>query len=363
MFSWQKLSQPIFGLAPMDGVTDHVFRTIVYRHGPPDIMFTEFVSVEGLSRRIPALFNDLKYENHERPMIAQIYGYEPEAFKVSIKIVAELDFDGVDINMGCPAKSVVHSGGGAALIKECPHAKTIIKTCGQILKEIYEETGKLLPLSVKTRLGYEKNVVKDWIGQLLDCEELSNISIHGRTLKQAYSGEADWEAIAQAVELAKESGKTILGNGDVKDLKDAVERVQKYKVNGVLLGRASYGNPWLFKNKEQFRVGAPLAAPKIGVRQAEPLQINHLATALLEHAKLLWKTKDPRQFIQIRKHCGWYMKGFDGAAELRTKLVRVSTLNELEEILNEHLIRRGDPCDRPRQTQGLPLQKEYEPHT
>lgn len=337
MFSWQQLPQPIFGLAPMDGVTDHVFRTVLYRHGPPDVLFTEFVSVEGLSRRIPALLNDLKYEKHERPMIAQIYGYEPDAFKACVRIVAELGFDGVDINMGCPAKSVVHSGGGAALIKECPHAKTIIRACGETLKEIYEETGKLLPLSVKTRLGYEINVVKDWIGQLIECEELSNISIHGRTLKQGYSGEADWEAIAQAVELAKGTGKTILGNGDVKNLSDAAERVKKYGVNGVLLGRASYGNPWLFRDKERYRVGAPLAAPKIGVRQAEPLQINTRISALLEHAKLLWETKDPRQFIQIRKHCGWYMKGFNGAAELRAKLVRVSSYPELENILNKYV--------------------------
>src|SRR5215471_3470937 len=110
-FSWHQIPQPIFGLAPMDGVTDHVFRTIVIRKGPPDLLFTEFVSVEGLSRRIPALFDDLKFEPHERPMIAQIYGYEPEAFRQCVFIVAELGFDGVDINMGCPAKSVVHSGG------------------------------------------------------------------------------------------------------------------------------------------------------------------------------------------------------------------------------------------------------------
>src|SRR5262245_59799345 len=196
----------------MDGVTDHVYRTMVYRHGAPDVLFTEFVSAEGLSRKIPALFNDLKYEPHERPMIAQIYGYEPEAFRQCIPILAEFGFDGVDINMGCPAKSVVHSGGGAALIKTCPHAKTIIKTCAKALKELYEETGKKIPLSVKTRLGYDVINVKDWIGQLLECEELSNISIHGRTLKQQYSGTANWDAIAEAVELAKESNTLILGN-------------------------------------------------------------------------------------------------------------------------------------------------------
>src|SRR5262249_19180421 len=151
------------------------------------------------------LFNDLKFEPHERPMIAQIYGYEPEAFRQCISIVADLGFDGVDINMGCPAKSVVHSGGGAALIKTCPHAKKIIETCALALDEEFDKTGKRLPLSVKTRLGYDQIIVKDWIGPLLETKRLSNITIHGRTLKQGYSGSANWEAIAEAAELAKGS--------------------------------------------------------------------------------------------------------------------------------------------------------------
>ncbi len=330
-FSWQKLPQPIFGLAPMDGVTDHIFRTVVYRQAPPDVMFTEFVSVEGLSRRIPALFNDLKYLPHERPMIAQIYGYEPEAFKTCVRIVAELGFDGVDINMGCPAKSVVHSGGGAALIQACPHAKSIIKACGETLDEIFQETGKRLPLSVKTRLGYDKALIKDWVGQLLECRELSNISLHGRTLKQGYAGQADWDAIGQAAELAKGSGISILGNGDVKDLTDARQRVERYAVNGVLLGRASYGNPWLFKGKENHRAIPTIAPGEISISKQERIE------ALLDHAKLLWENKSPQQFIQIRKHCGWYMKGFNGAAELRAKLVRVSTYPELEQILKDYV--------------------------
>ncbi len=340
MFQWQKLPQPIFGLAPMDGVTDAVFRTMVYRHGPPDVMFTEFVSVEGLSRRIPALFNDLKYEDPERPMIAQIYGYEPQAFRESVFIVAELGFDGVDINMGCPAKRVVHSGGGAALIKTCPQAKTIIKTCAQALKEYFEKTGNLLPLSVKTRLGYDKNVVKDWIGLLLECEELSNISIHGRTLKQGYSGEADWDSIAQAVELAQGSSVTLLGNGDLHSFEEALLKIRQTKVNGVLFGRASYGNPWLFGKKEQYRTQlspSPLEGEAVRRTGEELISVEKKISALFEHARLLWERKDPRQFIQIRKHCGWYMKGFDGAAELRAKLVRVNTLEELEQILKHYV--------------------------
>ncbi|MBF0493416.1 MAG: tRNA-dihydrouridine synthase [Deltaproteobacteria bacterium] len=328
-FSWQNLPKPIFGLAPMDGVTDHVFRSIVYNHGAPDVMFTEFVSVEGLSRHIPALLEDLKYLPHERPIIAQIYGYELKSFRESVKIIAELGFDGVDINMGCPAKSVVHSGGGAALINASSHAKAIIKICGETLKEVYEKSGRQLPLSVKTRLGYSTTNVREWIGQLLDCKELSNISIHGRTLKQAYTGEADWEAIASAVELAKGSGKTILGNGDLKNLEHAVKRIEETQVDGVLLGRASYGNPWLFRDKESYRSNFNFSSLEI------PLKTR--IQALLDHAELLQNSKAEKNFIQIRKHAGWYMRGFPGAADLRNLLVRVSNLEELQKILKSYL--------------------------
>jgi nifR3 family TIM-barrel protein len=330
-FSWRQLPRPIFALAPMDGVTDAVYRTMVYRHGPPDALFTEFVSVEGLSRKIPALFNDLKYESHERPMIAQIYGYEPEAFRRCIPILAELEFDGVDINMGCPAKSVVHGGGGAALIKTCPHAKTIIKTCSQALKEWSDETGKYIPLSVKTRLGYDRVLVKDWIGQLLECRELSNISIHGRTLKQGYSGSADWEAIGEAVELSRGSGIGILGNGDLQSFPEAMERIRQTGVEGVLFGRATFGNPWFFREKERYR--KDLKAAEISIALQERFD------ALLEHARLLHERKDPKHFIQIRKHAGWYLKGFPGASELRNRLVRVNSLSELELTLADFTAR------------------------
>ncbi len=315
----------------MDGITDSVFRTMVYRHGPPDVLFTEFVSAEGLSRKIPALLNDLKYEPHERPMIAQIYGYEPEAFYQCIPILAELGFDGVDINMGCPAKNVVHGGGGAALIKTCPHAKTIIKVCAQGLQEWFEKTGKRIPLSVKTRLGYDRIDVEGWVGQLLECRELSNISIHGRTLKQQYSGFANWEAIARAVELAKGSGINILGNGDLQSFDEAVEKIEWTGVDGVLFGRAIYGKPWFFSEKEKFR-NYLSPSPLVGEGAITP---QYRIRTLLEHAQLLAERKDERQFIQIRKHVGWYLKGFSGASDLRARLVRVNHLEEMKQVISE----------------------------
>ncbi|MBL7684450.1 MAG: tRNA-dihydrouridine synthase [Deltaproteobacteria bacterium] len=336
-FSWQQLPQPIFGLAPMDGVTDSTFRTILYRYGAPDVLFTEFVSVEGLVRQIPAMFQDLQYEENERPMIAQIYGYEPEAFRKSVQIVAKLGFDGIDINMGCPAKSVVHSGGGAALIKTCPHAQQIIYTCSQALDEYFDQTGKRIPLSVKTRLGYTQNSVKDWIRSLLDTEKLSNISLHGRTLKQGYGGNADWDAIAEAAEITQHTKTLLLGNGDLQSLGEALQKIKQSKVNGVLLGRASYGNPWLFRHKEAYRsffrenemktFECPRLDPEISIEER--------SAVLLEHAKLLAKRKAASHFIQIRKHAAWYMKGFEGASELRKQLVEVRSVYEIERVLNE----------------------------
>jgi len=326
-FSWQKLPKPIFGLAPMDGVTDSVTRSIVYRHGPPDVLFTEFVSAEGLSRRIPALFNDLKYETHERPMIAQIYGYEPEAFRACVPLIAELGFDGLDINMGCPAKSVVHGGGGAALIKTCPQAKKIIGACAEELDRWFEKTGKRLPLSVKTRLGYDKVVVKDWVRELLDTDKLSNISLHGRTLKQGYSGSADWDAIAEAVGVAQGNSATILGNGDLQSFSEAMEKIKKTGVDGALFGRATFGRPWFFRNKEKFRNGEE--------HRDLPVPPEERFSALLEHGRLLSERKDPWHFIQIRKHAGWYMKGFEGASELRARLMQVRDFAELELMLRE----------------------------
>lgn len=334
MFDWKTLPQPIFGLAPMDGVTDSVFRSIVYRHGPPDVLFTEFVSAEGLARRIPALFQDLRFEPNERPMIAQIFGCELQAFAEAVPLLAELGFDGVDINMGCPAKNVVHRGGGAALIQAADHAKKIIRVCHQELLKWFEKTGRKIPLSVKTRLGYNTVSVKEWIGTLLECEELSNISIHGRTFRQSYSGNADWDGIAQAVELAKGRKVSILGNGDLTSFSRALDKIRQTGVNGVLFGRATYGAPWFFREKEKFRASFRPQSPPTEAVSVPECDLPTRIRVLLEHAELLSARKDPRQFIQIRKHAGWYLKGFPGASELRARLSQVQSLEELQQALS-----------------------------
>ncbi len=333
MFDWHQLPKPIFGLAPMDGITDAAFRTMVYRHGPPDILFTEFVSAEGLSRKIPSMLSDLEYENHERPMIAQIFGCEIEAFRKCMKILIDLKFDGIDINMGCPAKNVVHRGGGAGLIKAAENAKKIISVCAEELQKHFDETGEKIPLSVKTRLGYEKITIKEWIGRLLECRELSNISLHGRTFRQMYTGAANWEAIGEAVELAKGSGISILGNGDLTSFSDAMEKIRHTGVDGVLFGRGTYGKPWFFKEKEKFRNGLESISPENELQSS----LRERFEILLEHATLLHQKKNPKKFIQIRKHIGWYLKGFENASEMRNKLCQTNSLEELKLMIEPYV--------------------------
>ncbi|NIO09035.1 MAG: hypothetical protein GTO40_13865, partial [Deltaproteobacteria bacterium] len=282
MSFWQDIEKPIIGLSPMDGVSDASFRFITAKHGGPDITISEFVNVETYLYAPQNLIRDLAYSELERPVIAQIYGHTPELFYRVAHVVCELGFDGLDINMGCPAKKVVGKGGGAALIRNPQLARSIIQSAclgiqhwveGQTLTDIDSRedliqgvkaanqlrfgadgppSRRSIPLSVKTRLGYDDIVVEDWVRTLLD-EHPAAISLHGRTLKQMYRGSADWEAIARAVECAKNSDTLILGNGDLKTLDDVYRRVSDTQVDGVLLGRTTQGNPWIFRAKNEVK--------------------------------------------------------------------------------------------------------------
>ncbi|HXV82128.1 MAG TPA: tRNA-dihydrouridine synthase family protein, partial [Candidatus Binatia bacterium] len=224
---WQVINKPIIGLSPMDGVTDASFRFITAKHGGPDVTFTEFVNVETAFQAPHTLIKDLRYSEIERPVVAQVYGHTPEMFYKVAHIVCELGFDGLDINMGCPAKKIAAKGGGAGLIRTPELARTIIQSArqgiedwrdGQTLADlgvepdfcakidhILPQGGRwetarercLIPLSVKTRIGYDRIVVEEWMQALL-TENLAAITLHGRTLQQGYKGEADWDAIRRA---------------------------------------------------------------------------------------------------------------------------------------------------------------------
>lgn len=373
----------------MDGVTDAPCRTMHGIHGRPDIVLTEFTNVEGLWRGSDRIFRDFLYTPAERPVVAQIFGCRPEYFYKAAHIVCELGFDGVDINMGCPAKTVANKGGGAALIRMPDMAKAIVRATqqgvrdwanGQTLEDLemdpariqririmneeririwgdhVQSERRLLPVSVKTRLGYDSIVITDWIKDLLELEP-ANISLHGRTLVQHYKGEANWDAIAAAAELVRQTDTLILGNGDIHHLHEAGQRIQSTGVHGVLIGRASFGNPWLFRAKatlkELVNAGTPVTATNLP--EALPTREERLYMAL-EHARVHARLKGEEHFVELRKHMGWYLGHFAGAKRVRNELVRINSLAQVEDIIHTELERSEDGEENLPETQEEEMQ-------
>ena len=357
MHFWDQIEKPIIGLSPMDGVTDASFRLVAARYGRPDLCMTEFTSVEGICCGADGFTQDFAYGEDERPILAQIYGRTPEAFYRVAHIVCELGFDGLDINMGCPAKNVANKGCGAGLILNPELAVTIIResrrgiadwTAGQRLEELglapevlqrvrrmnrgraRPETRRAIPLSVKTRVGYDRVAVDEWIPVLLK-EQPAALSLHGRTLKQMYKGFADWDAIGRAVELARGLPTLVLGNGDLKSMSDAVKRIRQTGVDGVLLGRGAMGNPWIFQDKQWAKdtlagvVHTDL--PERDVTREERTRV------LLEHSRHFESLWGEKRFPVMRKHLAWYCKGFRGAAQWRAQLVRAVNAEEVARIV------------------------------
>ncbi len=357
MSFWHRIDRPIIGLSPMDGVTDASFRLVAARYGRPDLCMTEFTSVEAICRGADGWVRDFSYGERERPVLAQIYGRTPRAFYQVAHIVGELGFDGLDINMGCPARNVANKGCGAGLILNPELAVAIIRAArrgledwaaGQRLEDaglgpdVVERVRRmnrgrlrpadrpLLPLSVKTRVGYDKVAVDEWIPVLLGEDPVA-ISLHGRTLKQMYKGFADWDAIHRAVELARDLPTLILGNGDLKSMADAVERIRQTGVDGVLLGRGAMGNPWVFRDKQWAKdTLAGVASPGgagLDVTREERTRV------LLEHSRHFESLWGERRFPAMRKQLAWYCKGFRGAAQWRAQLVRARNADEVARIV------------------------------
>ena len=345
---WEKMQWPIVGLAPMDGVTDAAFRYVMAKYGKPDVVFTEFTSVEGIRAGAERLLDDFYYTEGERPIVAQLFGADPEAFFMGAMVVSALGFDGIDINMGCPAKNITQKGAGASLIKDPKRAREIIYQAkagakawaeGMSLKEAGvpdniiskieerraedENNRKELPISLKTRLGYTEKDPREWISALL-LESPALITIHGRTYKQLYSGDADWDMIALAADLIHKTETKVLGNGDVTSVDDALSKVESYGVDGVLIGRATFGNPWVFAD---WRKGEKTRTPS----QRERLEV------ALDHAVYLDEVFNGRGFVRIRKHLHDYCKGWEGARDLRVQLMKVESVEEVKDILKKYI--------------------------
>ncbi len=306
MSFWNKLKKPIFILAPMANVTDAAFRQLIAKYGKPDVFYTEFVSADGLaSIGRDNLLIDLSYSEAERPIIAQLFSSNPEKMREAAALVQELGFDGIDINMGCPDKNVMKQKAGAALMRNPELARELIRAA--------KAGAPKLPLSVKTRIGDTKNDLETWLPALL-AEKPAAIIIHARTRKEMSKVPARWETVKQAVDIAKGSGVLIIGNGDVMSLEEARQRVTETGCDGVMLGRAIFGNPWLFKEK------VPSAKEKLKV--------------MLEHAKLFDKLLGGKKSFHImRKHYKAYANGFENAKELRVELMSTESVADVEKVI------------------------------
>ena len=310
---WQQLPRPFFVLAPLADVTDAAFRRVIAKYGKPDVMWTEFVSADGLARAPEEgrqkLLKDLEYSKSERPIVAQLFSSVPEHMEQAAALCRELGFDGIDINMGCPHRSVEKQGCGAAMIRDHARARAVIEGALRGAGD--------LPVSVKTRLGYNKDELEEWLPALLFMP-LAAVTIHARTRKEMSKVPARWERVARAVAIrdALKSDALILGNGDVGSVPEARAKARASGADGVMLGRAIFGNPWLFSKEKDMTT----------VPTKEKLSV------MVEHTKLFEELLPHKNFAIMKKHYKAYVNGFSGARELRAELMEAESAQEVEAI-------------------------------
>lgn len=312
---WKNLKRPIFVLAPMADVTDSAFRAIIAKYGKPDVTWTEFVSADGLAlapeEGKKKLLKDLEFTDAERPIVAQFFTSSAENMRKAAELAKELGFDGIDINMGCPDRSIEKQGAGAAMMKNPKLAREVLRAA--------IEGAAGLPVSVKTRIGYNKVELETWLPEILK-ENPAVVTIHARTRKEMSKVPARWEFVKRAVEIRNELGSDtlILGNGDVLNIEDARKKCEETGADGVMLGRAIFGMPWLFSEK------VPTLEERLLV--------------MVEHTKLFEKNLgEVKNFAVMKKHYKAYVNGFNGAGDLRGKLMEAVNAQEVEDIVEKFL--------------------------
>jgi nifR3 family TIM-barrel protein len=321
---WQQASRPIIALAPMEDVTDTVFREVIRSVSDPEalnVLFTEFTSTDGLCNEIGRknVSSRLVVSDSERDwlnktntkLVAQIWGSDPNKFRESAQLISEMgQFDGIDINMGCPVKKVVKNKSCSALINYPELAREII---------VATMEGTNLPVSVKTRLGFNEVITEKWIGNLLD-ENPAAITIHGRTQKMQSEGEAMWDEIAKAVKLRNErnSDTLILGNGDVTSYNTAVNKIDQYGVDGVMVGTGVFKNPWMF-NKSLLEI-------------TMEMRIDLLTKHIMLYDTTWGKTQN---YNVLKRFFKIYLNGFEGAAHWRDQLMHTKSCAEALEIIQK----------------------------
>lgn len=306
------LPKPFFVLAPMDDVTDTVFRQVVAELAPADLYFTEFVNVDGLqSSGRPKLIRKLKYAQSEQPLIAQIWGLNPENFFKTAQELVAMGFAGIDLNFGCPQKNEIKTGACAALINDRGKAKEIIQAT-------QEGSAGRLPVSVKTRLGYNE-VDFSWHEFLLKLK-LNMLTIHGRTKKEMSKVPAHWDDIGQVRQLRdKLSPATlVVGNGDVMSRQQGLDLALKHGLDGIMIGRGIFHDPFMF------------AVDSLWAEYTKDQKIK----LYQRHVELFAKTwsagqRSERPIVVLNKFCKIYINGFDGVKEMRDELMHCQNIEEL----------------------------------
>lgn len=364
-------------MAPMADVTDVAFRALVAKRGKPDVFWTEFVSADGLyhTREIKKmsdaenpLIRDFHFSEDQRPIVAQIFSAKPDMIAYAAKLAEELGFDGVDLNMGCPDRAIEKQGAGAALVKNPKLAVELIRVAKEATR---------LPVSVKTRIGYNKESLDEWLIALLEAEPAA-ITLHLRTRKEMSLVPADWEQMKKAVEIRDRTNPNalLIGNGDVQDIEDARAKISESGCDGAMIGRGMFGNPWVFSglvhagergnrsenpapisplmagetpenengsiaktaqsrnrpNEGECAADKPSRKIGAGVR---PTQQEKLA-ALVELAHGFENISPQKNFAILKKHIKAFVTGFDGAAELRAKLMQAENAAELERLVSSN---------------------------
>lgn len=307
---WHNLPRPFFILAPMDGVTDTVFRHVLAQAAQPDLYFTEFASTDGYCnpKGRTAMHSRLLFTPDEQPkLVAQIWGTEPEHFARMAQGLKEMGYQAIDINMGCPAKDVIKKGAGSALIQTPERAADIIaatKTAG-------------LPVSVKTRIGYKTRTTEEWLGFLLR-QDIAALTVHARTMKEMSKVPAHWDEVAKAVQLRDRIAPAtlIIGNGDVADRQDGLQRIAQTGADGIMIGRGAFTNIFCFAHQP---------------REHTPEEFFKLMRYHLDLWEQTWQ--GAANYHALKRFFKIYVKGFAGASELRERLMHTKDSNEARALL------------------------------
>ncbi len=320
---WKKINKPILALAPMAGYTDSAFRQICKHYGA-DVVYSEMASATALNFKGKKTLEMLKFKKTERYYVVQIFGNDPKYFQNAAKVITEkIKPDGIDINMGCPVKKVFSNGSGAALMLDTERAREIIK---QTLR------GTNLPVSIKIRSKVDNVTAYKFVKKIKDLK-IAAIMIHGRSMKQGFSGEIDYSQIKKVKEFTKATFRNVafvnscpvIANGGINTPEDAMKMIKKTNADGIGIARGALTKPWLFSQTKEF----------LEKGKYTEFGLSEIKKAAIRHAKMSSKSKGKHGIIEMRKYLIWYFRGFEGAREIRKELVKVENVGDVERILRK----------------------------